>query len=103
MVPHRHKEGYRKGDLSYPKHLVLYIEWENRDINVVERANTKKFSKLNNIMTPLILLKFFSEDVLGDMIVGYTKLYNHRGKPILMFEVTNEKVRFFLSMLLCSG
>ena len=54
-------------------------------------------------MTPLILLKFVSEDVLGDMIVGYTKLYNHRGKPILMFEVTNEKVRFFLSMLLCSG
>ena len=29
------------------------------DIDVVERANTEKFSKLDNIVTPLRLLELF--------------------------------------------
>ena len=54
------------------------MKWETRDIDVVERANTGKFSKLHNIVTPLRLLELFFDDVLVDMIVGYTKLYSHR-------------------------
>ena len=33
------------------------------------------------------------------MIVGYTKLYNHREKTDISFEITNEKIHLFLSML----
>ena len=65
---------------------------ENRDINVVERANTPKFSKLDNIVTPLRLLELLFDDVLVDMIVGYTKLYSHREKAGINFGITNEKI-----------
>ena len=54
------------------------MKWKTRDIDVVERANTGKFSKLHNIVTPLKLLELFFDDVLVDMVVGYTKLYSHR-------------------------
>ena len=67
------------------------MKWENCDINVVERANIPKFSKLDNIVTPLRLLELFFDDVLVDMIVGYTKLYSHREKTDIRFEITNEK------------
>ena len=67
------------------------MKWENRDINVVERANIPKFSKLDNIVTPLRLLELFFDDVLVYMIVGYTKLYSHREKTDIRFEITNEK------------
>ena len=36
------------------------------------------------------------------MIVGYTKLYSNREKASISFEITNEKNRLFLSMLLHS-
>ena len=36
------------------------------------------------------------------MIVGYTKLYSNREKASSSFEITNEKNRLFLSMLLHS-
>ena len=74
-----------------------------RDIDVVERADTGKFSKLDNIVTPLRLLELFFDDVLLDMIVGYTKLCSHRQKADISFETTNEKIWLFLSMLLVSG
>ena len=54
------------------------MKWETRDIDVVERANTGKFSKLHNIVAPLRLLELFFDDVLVDMVVGYIKLYSHR-------------------------
>ena len=75
---------------------------ENRDINVVERTNFPKFSKLDDIVTPLILLELFVNYVLVDMIVGYTKLCSRRRKTDISFEITNEKLRLFLSMLLFS-
>ena len=75
--------------LSYAKPPVLDMKWENRDINVVERANTPKFSKLDNIVTPLRLLELFFDDVSVDMIVGYTKLYSHREKASINFGITN--------------
>ena len=53
-------------------------------------------------MTPLRLLKLLFDDVLVDMIVGYTKLYSHREKADIGFEITKEKIRFILSMLLLS-
>ena len=42
------KEDHSKYYLSYPKPTVLDIKWETRDINVVERTNTEKFSKIDN-------------------------------------------------------
>ena len=54
-------------------------------------------------MTSLRLLKLLFNDVSVDMIVGYTKLYSHREKGVNSFEITNEKIRLFLSMLLLSG
>ena len=88
--------------LGYPIPPVLGMKWENCDINIVERANIPKFSKLNNLVTPHRLLELSFDDVLRDMIVGYTKLYSHREKADISFEITNEKIRLFLSMLLFS-
>ena len=78
------------------------MKWENRDINVLERANIPKFSKLDGIVTPLILCELFFGYILVDMIVGYTKLYSHRKKSDISCETTNEKIRLFLRMLLFS-
>ena len=97
------KEDHSKYYLSYPKPPVLDMKWETRDIDVVERANTERFSKLDNKVTPLRLLKLFFDDVLVDMIVGYTKLCIHREKADISFETTNKKTWLFLSMLLLSG
>ena len=62
-----------------------------------------KFSKLDDIVTPPRLLELLFDDVLVDMIFGFTKLYSHREKAGISFEITNEKVRLFLRMLLLSG
>ena len=62
-----------------------------------------KFSKRDEILTPLRLLQLFFDGVLVDMIVGFTKLYSHREKADVSFEITIEKIRLFLSMLLFSG
>ena len=67
------------------------MKWENRDINVVEWANIPKFGTLDDIVTPLRLLELFFDDVLVDMIVGYAKLYSHREKADISFEITKEK------------
>ena len=79
------------------------MKWENRDINIAERANIPKFSKLDDLVTPLRLPELLSEYVLVDMIVGYTKLYSDREKVDISFEITNEKLRLFLNMLLLRG
>ena len=77
------------------------MKWETGDIDVVERVNTEKFSKLDNIVIPLRLLGLFFDDVLVDMIVGSTKLYSDIEKTDISFEITNEKL--CLIMLLLSG
>ena len=64
---------------------------------VMLRANIPKFSKLDDIVTPLRLLELSFDDLLVDMIVGYTKLYSHREKAGISFEITNEKVHLFLA------
>ena len=64
------------------------MKWANCDINVVEWANSPKFSTLDDIVTPLRLLELFFDDVLLDMIFGYTKLYSHREKAGISFEIT---------------
>ena len=51
------------------------MKWENCDINVLEQANIPQFSRLDNIGTFLRLFESFFINILGDMIVGYTKLY----------------------------
>ena len=100
-TPEKDKEDQSKYYLSYPKLPVLDIKLENCDIYVVERANIPKFSILDDKVTPLRLLKLLFDDVLVDMNVGYTKLYSHREKAGISFEITNETIRLFLNMLLC--
>ena len=55
----------------------------------MQRTNTLKFSKLDDIVAPLRLLELFIADVLADIIVYYTKLYSHREKADISFEITN--------------
>ena len=87
------------------KSPVLDMKWENRNINAVtfQRANIPKFSKLDDIVTSVRLLELFFDDVLVDIIFGYTKLYSHRQKADISFEIANEKSHLFLSMLLLRG
>ena len=54
-------------------------------------------------MTFLRLLKLFFVDVLVDHIFAYTKLYSHREKAHISFEIPYKKIRFFSSMILLSG
>ena len=54
-------------------------------------------------MTLLKLLKLFFDHVLVDMIFGYTKLCSHKEKADISFQITNEKIRLFSTMLLLSG
>ena len=96
----KNNEDQSKHYLSYSKPPDLDMKWKNCDINVLEQANTPKFRKLDDIVTPLRLLKLFFDHVLVDMIIGYTKLYSHREKAVINFEIINEKIRLFLSMLL---
>ena len=82
---------------SLKKHLL-----NQRFTKAVEiRKDCKR--KLTIILTPLRLLEFFFDDVLVDMIFGYTKLHSHRDKAGIGFEITIEKIRLFLTMLLLSG
>ena len=53
------KEDQSKYYLNYPKPPVLDMKWANGDINVVEWANIPKFSALDDLVTPLRLLKLF--------------------------------------------
>ena len=69
---------------------------ENRDICTVEQANIPIFSRLDNIVNALRLLELFSDDVLVDMVVGYTKLYSHREEVDICFEISNEKKSLIL-------
>ena len=62
-------------------------------------GNIPKWSTLGDIVTPLRLLELSFDDVLFDMIFGYTKLYSHREKAGISFEMTNEKIPLFLTML----
>ena len=65
------------------------MKWEICDINVAEQTNIPKFSKLDDIGTPLRRFELFLDDALVDMIVGYTKLHSHREKAGTSFEITN--------------
>ena len=51
----------------------------------------------------LRLPELFFDDVLVGMTVGYTTLYSHRERADISFEITNEKIRLFVSMPLLSG
>ena len=85
------KEDHSNYYFSYPKAPVLDMKCENCDINVVERANTPKFNKPDDIVTHLRLSKLLFDDVLVDMIVGCTKLYSHRKEADISFEITKKK------------
>ena len=50
-------------------------------------------------MTLLSLFKLCFGDLLVDLIFDCTKLYSLREKADISFEITNEKIRLFSSML----
>ena len=45
------------------------MKWRNGDINVVEQANIPKFSKPDNLGTPLRLFESFFDDALVDRLL----------------------------------
>ena len=100
MPLEKYEKDQSKYCLTYPKLFVLEIKWENGNINFAEWANIAKFSKLDDIMTPLRLLKLFFEDVLVNLTFCYIKLYSYREKADISFEITNEKIFLFLTILL---
>ena len=89
--------------VSYPKPPILDMKWKNRNINVVEWANIQKFSKLDNIGTPLILFELFFDNALTDMNIGYTKLYGHGEKADISFEIPNETFSLFEALYCLVG
>ena len=46
-------------NISYPKPPALDMKWVNCYINALEWAKIPKSSALDDLVTPLILLKFF--------------------------------------------
>ena len=53
MTLEKGKEDQSKYYLSYPNPPDLDMKWANRNINVVEWANIRKFNTLDDILTPL--------------------------------------------------
>ena len=77
------------------------MKWANYDINVVEWANIAKFSVLDDFVTLLRLLKlFFMTYQLIQFCATSSCTFEKAG---INFEITNEKMRPFLSMLLLTG
>ena len=64
MTLEKDQEDLSKHYLNYPKPSIDILEW----------GNIPKFNKLDDIVTPLRLLQLFFDDVLNDMIAGYTKM-----------------------------
>ena len=60
---------------------VLDMKWENRDINVVERANVQ----LDDIVTSLRLVEILYDDVLVNMIVATPSCAVIKRKQALVF------------------
>ena len=78
------KEDQIKYYLSCPKPPVLDMKWTNHDINVVEWANIQKFSTLDDIVTPLRLLELLFDNVLVDMIFGYSCTVIERKQALVL-------------------
>ena len=53
------------------------MKWENRNVNVVEQANSLQFNEPDDVGASLRLFESFFVDVLVDIIVGNTNLYSH--------------------------
>ena len=87
MTIEKDKEDQSKFYLSYPNPRVLDMKWKNRDIIVANRGNIPEFSKVDDIVTSLRLLKLFFDDVVADMIFGYTKFCSHREKAELVLKL----------------
>ena len=96
-------EDQTKYYISYPKPSVLDMKQQNRDINVMKEAQIPKFSKLDDMGILCRLFELFFDGALVDMIVGYTKLWNHREKADTCLEIINKTFRLLLDMPLLSG
>ena len=75
------------------------MKWKNRDVNVVEQANIPKFSKLDDIGTPLRFFESLFVDVLADMILTTPSCAVIERKQTLVLKISNETFRLFLGML----
>ena len=80
---------------------VLDMKLANHDINVEEWANIPNFSALDDLVTPLRLLELFF--VIHQLISYLATSSCTVEKAGIMFEITNEKIRLFLNMLLPAG
>ena len=98
MTLEKDKEGETKYYLSYPKPPVLDIKWANRAVNIVYWANIPKFCALGNLVTPLEL--FFVKYQLIWFLATSSCTVEKSGIDL---EITNEKVRLVLNMLLITG
>ena len=86
------KEDQSKYYLCYPK--PPFLKWENRDINVVEWANIRKFSTIEDIVTPLRLFELLFDDVLVDMIFGYISCTVIERKQTLVLKLLMKKFAY---------
>ena len=76
------------------------MKWANRD-NVVEWENIPKLSALDDLVTPLRLVELFS---MTYQLIKFCATSSCEGEKVgINFEITNEKMRLFLSMLLLTG
>ena len=80
MTLEKDREDQVKYYLRYPKPPVLDVMWANHDINIAEWANIPKFSALDDLATPLRLIRIILCYVLVDMIFGYINLYSQEGR-----------------------
>ena len=75
--------------------------WANRDINFAEWANIPKFSALDDLVTPLRLLELFfvTFQLIWFLATSSCTIENES----INFEITNDKICLFLSMLLVTA
>ena len=100
MTLEKDKKDSNQYYFTYPKPPVLEMKWTNCDINW-KWANISKFSTLDKLMTPLRLLKLFF--VIYQLIYVLAASSYTAEKAGVNFEITNEKIHLFLSMLLLTG
>ena len=77
------------------------MKWVNRDINDVEWATIPKLSALDGLVTPPRLLELFFATYL--LIWFFAVSSCTVEKAGINFEITNENICLFLSMLLLTG
>ena len=93
----------KKRYLSNEKPPILHFNWRNGDLKSKEQSNMPKPQRKDELGTPLSLFEIYFDDALVTQLVKFTKLYGQREKGDCSFDLSNEKFRLFLGILLLSG